>query len=94
MYRDPDVVADTITMGSTPAATDVSDMARWSVLEGMLGPVFNFNAGVLVYLQIVNKIICWEPDHNMSVSWLVMSESSVRRIECMAVASTSVAVYR
>jgi hypothetical protein len=50
--------------------------------------------GVLVYPQIVNKIICWEPDHNMSVSWLVMSESSVRRIECMAVASTFIAVYR
>lgn len=37
------MVADTLTMGSTPAATDVSDMARWSVLEGMLGPVFSFN---------------------------------------------------
>jgi len=50
--------------------------------------------GVLVYPQIVNKIICCEPDHNMSVNWLVMSESSVRRIECVAVASTSNAVYR
>jgi hypothetical protein len=38
--------------------------------------------------------VCWEPDHNMSGSWLVTSESSVRRIECMAVVSTSFAVCR
>jgi hypothetical protein len=50
--------------------------------------------GVLVCPQIVNKIICWEPDHNVSVSWLVVSESSVRQIECIAVASTSIAVRR
>jgi len=36
------VVADNITVGSTPGATDI-DMARWSVLEGMLGPLFSFN---------------------------------------------------
>lgn len=33
VYRDPDVAADTITVGSTPAATDISDVARWSVME-------------------------------------------------------------
>jgi hypothetical protein len=35
------VAADTITVGSTPAATDISDVARWSVMEGMLGPLFS-----------------------------------------------------
>jgi hypothetical protein len=36
------MAADTVTLGSTPAVTDTSDVARWSVLEGMLGPVFSF----------------------------------------------------